>query len=75
MFMNWFDINGLFIFLIIAHIIIGIFGFYRMKVREVVENPDSTYTSVPATITPAGLELDPDTPETLDNNQAEQSKV
>ena len=46
-----------------------------MKVREVVENPDSTYTSVPATITPAGLELDPDTPETLDNNQAEQSKV
>ena len=75
LFMSWFDINGLFIFLIIAHIIIGIFGIYRMKVREVAENPDSTYTSVPATITPAGLELDPDTPETLDNNQAEQSKV
>ena len=32
-------------------------------------------TSIPATITPAGLELDPDTPETLDNDQAEQSKV
>ena len=46
-----------------------------MNVREVAENPDSTYTSVPATITPAGLELDPDTPATLDNNQAEQSKV
>ncbi len=75
MFMSWFDINGLFVFLIIAHIIIGIFGIYRMNVREVAENPDSTYTSVPATITPAGLELDPDTPETLDNNQAEQSKV
>ena len=68
-------IRDRFIFLIIAHIIIGIFGVYRMKVREVVENPDSTNTSVPATITPAGLELDPDTPETLDNDQAEQSKV
>ena len=74
-FMSWFDINGLFIFLIIAHILIGIFGVYRMNVRDVVENPDSTYTSVPATITPAGLELDPDTPETLDSNKTEQSKV
>ena len=39
-----------------------------MKVRETVENPDSTFTPVPATITPAGLELDPDTPATLDEN-------
>ena len=59
LFMNWFDINGLFIFLIISHIIIGIFGIYRMKIRAVAENPDSTFTPVPATITPAGLELDP----------------
>ena len=29
-------------------------------------NPDSTFTPVPATITPAGLELDPDTPATLE---------
>ena len=33
-----------------------------------IENPDSTFTPVPATITPAGLELDPDTPATLDEN-------
>ena len=26
---------------------------------------------MPATITPAGLELDPDTPETLDNEMTE----
>ena len=39
-----------------------------MKVRETVENPDSTFTPVPATITPAGLELDPDSPPTLDEN-------
>ena len=69
LFMEWFGINGLFIFLIIAHTIIGGFGLYRMKVRETVENPDSTFTPVPATITPAGLELDPDTPATLDENQ------
>ena len=67
-FMEWFGLNGLFVFLIIAHTIIGIFGLYRMKVRETVENPDSTFTPVPATITPAGLELDPDTPATLDEN-------
>ena len=67
-FMEWFGLNGLFIFLIIAHAVIGGFGLYRMKVRETVENPDSTFTPVPATITPAGLELDPDAPATLDEN-------
>ena len=61
LFMGWFGLNGLFIFLIITHAIIGGFGLYRMRVRETVENPDSTFTPVPATITPAGLELDPDT--------------
>jgi len=44
-----------------------------MKVRQSVENPDSTFTPVPATITPAGLELDPDTPETLDDSQTQQN--
>ncbi len=68
LFMEWFGINGLFIFLIISHAIIGVFGLYRMKIRETVENPDSTFTPIPATITPAGLELDPDTPATLDEN-------
>ena len=60
LFMQWFGLNGLFVFLIIAHTIIGGFGLYRMKIRDTVENPDSTFTPVPATITPAGLELDPD---------------
>ena len=73
LFMEWFGLNGFFIFLIIAHIFIGVFGLYRMKVRETVENPDSSFTPVPATITPAGLELDPDTPETFDNNQTQQN--
>ena len=30
-----------------------------MKVREVVENPDSQFTPLPTTITPIGLELNP----------------
>ena len=68
LFMEWFDLKGLFIFLVISHLIIGFFGMHRMRVRDVMENPDSTFTPVPATITPAGLELDPDTPATLDDN-------
>ena len=40
-----------------------------MKVSSTVENPESTFTPVPATITPAGLELDPDAPATLDETQ------
>ncbi len=72
-FMEWFGLNGLFIFLIITHSIIGAFGLYRMKVRSTVENPDSTFTPIPATITPAGLELDPDAPATLDETQVNET--
>ena len=72
-FMGWFGLNGFFIFLILIHIVIGVFGIHRMKVRKTVENPDSTFTPMPATITPAGLELDPDTPETLNNTQEKQN--
>jgi hypothetical protein len=67
--MDIFKYKWFFIFLIVAHLIIAIFGIYRMKVRDSVDNPDSTFTPVPATITPAGLELDPDTPANLDNNK------
>ena len=69
-FMGWFGLNGFFVFLILIHSLIGAFGLYRMRMRETVENPDSTFTPVPATITPAGLELDPDTPATLDQNSS-----
>ena len=70
LFMDILNINGFFIFLIVAHLIIATFGIYRMKVRDSVDNPDSTFTPVPATITPAGLELDPDAPATLDQNSS-----
>ncbi len=72
-FMGWFGLNGFFIFLILIHTLIGIFGIHRMRVRKTAENPDSTFTPMPATITPAGLELDPDTPETLENTKTQQN--
>ena len=72
-FMGWFGLNGFFVFLIIVHALIGIFGLHRMRVRKTAENPDSTFTPMPATITPARLELDPDTPETLDNQHNQQN--
>ena len=60
-FMNFFGANGFFLYLIFFHIIISLFGFYRMSVRKVEENPENTFTPLPRNITPAGIELDPDT--------------
>ena len=43
------------------HALIGVFGIYRMKIRQTVENPDSQFVAMPSTITPAGIELNPTT--------------
>ena len=53
--------NGFFVFLFLFHSVIGVFGIYRMKVRESVDNPDSQFVAMPQTITPAGIELNPST--------------
>ena len=45
----------------VFHGIIGIFGLYRMKVRDTKDNPDSQFVAMPQTITPAGIELNPTT--------------
>tara|TARA_B100001057_G_scaffold484866_1_gene563636 strand:- start:121 stop:984 length:864 start_codon:yes stop_codon:yes gene_type:complete len=60
-FMDIVGSNGFFIFLFFFHSVIGVFGIYRMKVRETVENPDSQFVAMPQTITPAGIELNPTT--------------
>ena len=60
-FMNVVGSNGFFVFLFFFHAIIGLFGLYRMRVRESVENPDSQFVAMPQTITPAGIELNPTT--------------
>ena len=59
--------NGYFVYLLGFHLIIGSFGLYRMAVREVAENPDNTFTPLPRNITPAGIELDPETGVDLSN--------
>ena len=53
--------NGFFVFTFFFHTVIGIFGIYRMSVRQPVENPDSQFVAMPQTITPAGIELNPTT--------------
>ena len=68
-FMNFFGANGFFIYLIVFHIVISLFGFYRMSVRKVQENPQNTFTPLPRNITPAGIELDPDTGVDLSNSE------
>ena len=60
-FMNIVGSNGFFVFLLFFHAIIGVFGLYRMRVRETVDNPDSQFVAMPSTITPAGIELNPTT--------------
>ena len=60
-FMNLVGSNGFFVFLFFFHALIGLFGLYRMRIRESVENPDSQFVAMPQTITPAGIELNPTT--------------
>ena len=43
------------------HLIIGVFGLYRITRRTYEENPESTFTPLPRNITPLGMELDPTT--------------
>ena len=39
-----------------------------MRIRETVENPDSQFVAMPQTITPAGIELNPQTEPIQDPN-------
>jgi len=66
-FMNIYGSNGFFIFLGIFHLIIGLFGMYRITRRAYEDNPDSTFTPLPRNITPLGIELDPSTGVDLSN--------
>ena len=60
-FMNLIGSNGYFVFLIIFHSLIGIFGIHRMRIRATEDNPDSQFTAMPQTLTPTGMELNPST--------------
>ena len=66
-FMNQYGPNGFFIYLTIIHLLIGVFGLYRITKRDYTDNPDSTFTPLPRNITPLGIELDPTTAADLSN--------
>ncbi len=59
--MNKFGTNGFFVHLLVFHLVIGIFGLYRITKRTYEDNPESTFTPLPRNITPLGIELDPAT--------------
>ena len=66
-FMNIYGANGFFIYLCIFHLLVGLFGMYRINRRAYEDNPDSTFTPLPRNITPLGIELDPTTAADLSN--------
>ena len=59
--MHFLGPNGFFVHLLIFLFVIIVFGFYRLSQREIENNPESTFTPLPITITPLGIELDPET--------------
>ena len=58
-FMSLIGANGYFIYLLIVHGALGLFGLYRMAKRTKPEDLESQYTPLPRNISPAGMELNP----------------
>ena len=67
--MHFLGPNGFFVHLLIFLFTIIVFGLYRLSQREVENNPESTFTPLPTTITPLGIELDPNTGVDLSNTE------
>ena len=65
--MNQFGTNGFFVHLLTFHIVIGIFGLFRITKRPYEDNPESTFTPLPRNITSLGIELDPTTGADISN--------
>jgi len=67
--MNIYGTNGFFVHLLFFHLIIGIFGLYRITKRTYKDNPESVFTPLPRNITPLGIELDPTTGADISTNE------
>ena len=67
--MNRYGTNGFFIHLLFFHIIIGMFGLFRITKRSYKDNPESVFTPLPRNITPLGIELDPTTGADIPNTE------
>ena len=71
--MHFLGPNGFFVHLLIFLFVIIVFGFYRLSQREIENNPESTFTPLPTTITPLGIELDPETGVDLSNTEEKET--
>ena len=69
--MNKYGTNGFFVHLLSFHLIIGLFGLYRITKRPYEDNPESTFTPLPRNITPLGIELDPTTGADISSSSTE----
>ena len=61
LFMNIIGADGFFVFLFFTHLILGLFGIYRMSKRAKPDNLESQYVPLPGNISPIGMELNPKT--------------
>ena len=59
LFMEWFGLNGFFVFLLLIHAFIGFFGIYRMSKRVKPTDLESQYSPLPRNISSAGMEMNP----------------
>ena len=57
--MSIIGVNGFFIYLLLVHGMLGLFGLYRMTKRTKSTDLDSQYMPLPRNITAAGMELNP----------------
>ena len=51
--------NGFFVYLFVVHLLLGLFGIYRMIKRAKPIDIESQYTPLPRNISAAGMELSP----------------
>ena len=61
LFMNIIGADGFFVFLFFTHLILGLFGIYRMSKRAKPDDLESQYVPLPPNISPIGMELNPKT--------------
>ena len=61
LFMNIFGADGFFVFLFFTHLILGLFGIYRMSKRTKSDDLESQYVPLPRNISAIGMELNPKT--------------
>ena len=61
LFMNIIGADGFFVFLFFTHLILGLFGIYRMSKRAKPDDLESQYVPLPGNISPIGMELNPKT--------------